>query len=89
MNEPRMFTVLRHFDATGVSGTGRIMDGIIFHNGQVIVCWRSDLNDPRQGASSLGIYPSWEAFHHIHIEPHPENQTEVIFKDTNVFNERA
>lgn len=65
------------------------MDGIIFHNGQVVVCWRSDLNEMKSEASSLGIYPSWEAFQRIHIDPHPENQTEVIFKDTNVLSERA
>jgi hypothetical protein len=44
MSEPRIFTVIRHFDASGVSGIGRVMDGIIFHTGQVISCWRSDLD---------------------------------------------
>jgi hypothetical protein len=79
MSEPRMFTVIRHFDASGVSGTGRVMDGIVFHTGQVVVCWRSDLDPSRPGHSSLCIYPSWEAFTRVHIDPHPENQTEVLF----------
>lgn len=82
MNEPKLFTVVRHFDATGVSGTGRIIDGVIFHNEQVVVCWRSDINDSKLEHSSIGIYPSWEAFKQIHIDPHPENQTEVIFSTT-------
>jgi len=79
MNEPKMFTVIRHFDATGISGVGRIVDGIIFHTGQVVVCWRSDINESKLGYSSISIYPSWEAFRQIHIDSHPENQTEVLF----------
>ena len=79
MSEPRMFTMIRRFDTTGVSGTGRILDGVIFHTGQVVVCWRSDLDESTPGCSSICIYPSWEAFKHVHIDPHPENQTEVLF----------
>lgn len=79
MSEPRMFTVIRHVDASGISGSGRVIDGIIFHTGQVVVCWRSDINESKPGHSSINIYPSWEAFKHIHIDPHPENQTEVVF----------
>lgn len=85
MNEPKMFTVFRRFDAGGVSGPGRVMDGIVFHTGQVVVCWRSDLDAARQGYSSICIYPSWDAFKHIHIDPHPENKTEVRFlSDTKI-----
>ena len=87
MNQPKLFTVIRHNDATGVSGTGRIIDGVIFHTGQVVICWRSDINNPNTGYSSITTYPSWEAFEHIHITPHSENQTEVLFApDWNIFN---
>lgn len=79
MSEPRVFTMFRRLDATGISGLGRVMDGVIFHTGQVVVCWRSDLGEAGPGYSSIAIYPSWEAFKHIHIDPHPENQTEVFF----------
>ncbi len=79
MSEPRLFTISRRFDASGTSGTGRVMDGVIFHTGQVVVCWRSDVDPDRAGFSSICIYPSWDAFKHIHIDPHPENQTEVFF----------
>lgn len=77
--KPRMFTLVRRHDATGVSGAGRVLDGIIFHTGQVVVCWRSDLDESRQGYSSIAIYPSWEAFKHVHIDPHPENESTIIF----------
>ncbi len=40
INEPRLFTLFRHVDESGISGTGRVLDGVIFHTGQVVVCWR-------------------------------------------------
>jgi hypothetical protein len=81
INEPRLFSVHRNFDESGISGIGRVLDGVIFHNGQVVICWRSDVNADQLGFSSLGIYPSWEAFHAIHIAPHPDNKTEIRFRD--------
>jgi hypothetical protein len=77
--EPRTFTVVRRSDESGVSGTGRVLDGCVFHNGQVVICWRGDINSETSGYSSLAIYPCWEAFHTIHIGAHPENRTEVVF----------
>lgn len=79
--EPRLFSLIRHSDETGVSGTGRVLDGVVFHTGQVVVCWRADMN-PHGGFSSLAIYPSWEAFLHVHVEPHPAEQTEIRFHDS-------
>lgn len=81
MNEPRLFSLIRNFDQSGISGTGRVLDGVIFHNGQVVVCWRSDINENKPGFASLGIYPSWEAFTFVHIDSHPSNRTEVKFWD--------
>jgi hypothetical protein len=78
--EPRLFSLIRHSDETGVSGTGRVLDGVVFHTGQVVVCWRADVI-PTGGFSSLAIYPLWEAFLHVHVEPHPAEQTEIQFQD--------
>ena len=78
--EPRLFTVIRTRDETGVSGTGRVIDGVVFHTGQVVVCWRSDLRDGG-GHPSLGIYPGWEAFAAIHINSHPSNETHVEWRE--------
>lgn len=79
MTEPKLFTIIRHADASGVSGLERVLDGVIFHTGQVVVCWRSDVNQPESAYSSIGIYPSWDAFKRIHIDSHPENYAEVVF----------
>jgi hypothetical protein len=79
MDNPKLFTLIRHADESGISGVGRVLDGVVFHTGQVVVCWRSDLNVQKPGYSSLAIYPSWDAFLHVHIHPHPDDQTEIRF----------
>jgi len=76
--EPQLFSLVRHEDETGISGPGRVLDGVIFHTGQVVVCWRSDLRSGNPGFSSISIYPTWKAFETIHILPHPANQSEVV-----------
>ena len=73
-NEPQMFTLWRRGDETGISGTGRVLDGVVFHNGKVVACWRSDLHG---GHASIVVYDSWDAFKAIHIDPHPPDQTEL------------
>lgn len=80
--ELALFSLIRHSDETGVSGTGRVLDGVIFHTGQVAVCWRTDQH--RRGAaeeaySSIAIYPSWRAFMHVHVEPHGPRAGELTF----------
>lgn len=62
----------RRFDASGVSGVGRVLDGTIFPNGKVCVCWRSE-------SSSIGVYDSWQEFLDIHVSAHPSNQTEILW----------
>ncbi len=79
MNEPKLFTLIRHVDQSGVSGTGRVLDGVVFHTGQVVVCWRSDISADKPGYSSLAIYDSWDAFLHIHVHPHPPEASEIRF----------
>jgi hypothetical protein len=79
MSEPRVFTLIRRIDESGVSGTGRVLDVVIFHTGQVVVCWRSDLDSEKPGYSSLAIYPSWDAFVHVHVRPHSQDATEIRF----------
>ncbi len=79
---PKLFSLIRRIDQSGISGTGRVLDGVIFHTGQVVTCWRSDLNVKDKGIdaySTMGIYPSYEAFLHVHVKPHPEGDNEVVF----------
>jgi len=78
---PRMFHIIRNSDESGVSGTGRVLDGVLFPNGKVVVQWRTDLDPLKAGFSSMTIFDSFTAFETIHISSHPTNKTEVIWED--------
>ena len=79
MNELKTFSVYRRVDQSGVSGAGRILDGVIFHTGWVVVCWRTDIDAAKHGHSNLGIYQTWEDFKYIHIDSHPENKSLIVY----------
>ena len=72
--ESRPFFMVRERDQTGVSGTGRVLDGIEFPNGKVAICWHTN-----NIAGSIGIYDSFEDFKAIHIDSHPTNGTQVVW----------
>lgn len=72
--EPQVFTMIRHRDCNGVSGTGRVLDGVIFPNGKVVVCWRPEI-------SSIQVYDSFECFLRIHVDPHPDNRAEIVWSE--------
>lgn len=73
----RTFEVYRNEDETGVSGTGKVIEGVIYSDGTCIVQWIPE----ESPSKSLGIFPSFGAFLAIHVTPHPKNKTEVRFSD--------
>jgi len=80
----RRFSMYRRGDESGVSVLGRVLDGVVFHTGQVVVCWRTALDATQgkgRGRSSLGIYASWEAFDALHIASHAANRTDIEWLD--------
>lgn len=80
----RMFYIVRNGDESGVSGTGRVLDGIVWPNGWVNVFWRTDLDPVMRGKSSFTFFDSFTAFMDIHINSHPSNNTEVVWMDEEV-----
>jgi len=74
--EPALFTLERSTDVTGISGAGRVLDGAVFHTGQVVVCWRSDLREP-PAYSSIAVYPSVHAFVEVHVAPHSPTASKI------------
>lgn len=74
--EPALFTLERLSDSTGISGIGRVLDGVVFHTGQIVVCWRSDLREP-PAYSSIAVYPSVRAFIEVHVAPHSPTASKV------------
>ena len=71
--EPVLFAMVRPKDETGVSGTGHVLDGVIWPgSGRVQVQWRSD-------TSSLNTYECYEDFLKVHVDSHPANETMILF----------
>lgn len=71
MPEPRRFHLQRDTDVTGVSGTGRVADGIVWSDGTVSVRW-------------LGDRPStvfWDDLAHaVHVHGHG-GHTRIVWDD--------
>ena len=74
MSRSKLFFLIRNRDFSGVSGIGKVLDGVVWHTGQVTVCWRTE-------HSSIATYPTWEDFKAVHIDSHPENETEIHWYD--------
>ena len=74
--EPRAFTMYRGSDSSGVSGTGAVLEGVIFTTGKVAINWLTP-----KPSGSLNLWDSWGMFVDIHIRPHPENETRIEFTD--------
>jgi len=72
----RRFTMRREQDASGVSGTGYVLEGVLFSTGLVVIHW---LTPPPRG--SISVFDSLDQFLSIHVVPHPENGTIVTFED--------
>lgn len=72
----RRFVMHRELDVSGVSGTGLVLEGVLFSTGVVVVHW---LTPPPRG--SISVFDSLEQFLAIHVKPHPENHTFVVFED--------
>jgi len=70
--DPQPFLMKRKQDDTGNSGTGIVMEGCVFSNGEVAYTWRS-------GRKTRVWAESFEAFRELHIDAHPENETEIIW----------
>ena len=70
------FDVVRNADESGVSGTGKVIEGVVFSNGQCVVHW---LTPPPNG--SVAVWPSFDDFLDIHVRSHPVNGTIIDFGD--------
>jgi hypothetical protein len=73
---PRAFSMVRGADESGVSGTGKVLEGAVFSDDTTVVRWLT-----KDMPSSTAIYPSYKAFTRIHIDSHPNNKTRVVWHD--------
>jgi len=72
----RRFVMHREHDSSGVSGTGMVLEGVLFSTGIVVVHW---LTPPPRG--SISVFDSLDQFLSIHVRPHPDNNTVLVFED--------
>lgn len=76
----RSFVMHRGNDETGVSGTGKVLEGIIFSDGTCVTRWVADTSTGR----STSIWDNLGSFLSIHVHPHPDNNTRIEFSDGSV-----
>jgi hypothetical protein len=72
----RRFVMHRVHDVSGVSGTGLVLEGVLFSTGVVVVHW---LTPPPRG--SISVFDSLDQFLAIHVRPHPDNESMIVFED--------
>ena len=70
------FTVCRQSDESGISGTGVVIEGVLFATGHVILHWLTPA--PR---GSISVFDSLNDFRKIHSDPHPTNKTIITWAD--------
>jgi hypothetical protein len=68
----QIFEMIRHNDDSGISGTGVVAEGCVFSTGKTIVQWLG-------ATPCIHAWDSFAAFKKIHIDSHPDNNTELVW----------
>lgn len=71
----RRFYLDRKEDATGISGTGRVVEGVVFSNGLVALTW---FNPRIAQWTSVSLYPDMDVVEQIHGHG---GKTEIVWVD--------
>lgn len=69
----RRFYLHRKEDPTGMSGTGRVADGIEFENGQVALTWKKEY-------PSVTVFPSISIVEKLHTH-NGKDPTKIVWVD--------
>jgi len=72
----KCFTLYRQVDETGISGAGKVVQGVVFANGKAVIQW---LSGPDPGDTQ--VKDSWERFLDTHVKSHPINCTVITWDD--------
>lgn len=70
----KIFEMIREGDESGVSGIGKVLEGVIFGNGRTVIQWCV-----KDKPNSCAIYNTFEDFKLIHVDSHPTNGTKFNF----------
>lgn len=80
MPVPQLFEMIRNADESGTSGIGKVLDGVLFPNGRVVICWNaanSKATVDGETVGSITVFDGFKEFYAIHIGQHPTNGTEI------------
>ena len=77
----RTFEVFRTEDETGISGSGKVLEGTVFSDGFCCVRWVSATSP----GHSSSVFDSFGLFMQIHVNSHPGNKTRTVFNDGEIF----
>lgn len=67
----RRFSLIRDVDATGVSGVGKVAEGVVFSHGWCALTWLAE-------HTSVAFYPSIADVEFIHGH---QGKTRIVFLD--------
>jgi len=70
----RRFYLQRSSDETGISGTGRVLNGVLFTSGKVVVEWCGQY-------ASVTLHESMESFKAVHMSPHHPTANKLVWLD--------
>jgi len=68
--------MIREGDESGVSGIGKVAEGVIFEGGFTVIRWCTE-----HGPNSFVFFQSFADFSVIHCYSHPTNRTLLKFDD--------
>jgi hypothetical protein len=71
----RRFYLQRQTDESGISQSGRVLEGALLQSGRIVVEWRQPL-------CSIAIYNSFQEFLKIHVMPHAYGANEIVWLET-------
>lgn len=60
----------------GHSGTGKVLEGVVFTDGTTVVRWSVE-GQP----NSTAVWDSYESFAHFHVDKRPENGTTITWSN--------
>lgn len=67
----RRFSLQRDVDETGISGTGKVAEGVVFTNGWCALMWLTEF-------FSVVLYPGIDHVEQIHGH---QGKTRIVFED--------
>ena len=80
----KTFQMIRNADETGISGTGKVLEGCVFEDGVTVIRWCT-----KQSPHTTAVYDTFKDFMFFHVDSHPDNKTEIIWSPDTCVHDHA